>query len=226
MLVLKVIPHYPSVSPSRGGCETYIADLARRLPDPRSPKFVHHSVEALLTQHVYQLLGGYVDCNDANTLRHDPIFKLLLDRLPETGAPLASQPTLSRFENRVSRTELYRMARVGLDLGRVQSTPRKVRPKGTFPVDAVAVPAGGCPWCFAIPVGLSGRSITLSTRNPLRHWKQEKCDKEFFHESILPSGTALERGLRLYFTPSLTSSAIRRDIRIQGGHGGRDFNDA
>ncbi len=34
------------------------------------------------------------------------------DRLPETGAPLASQPTISRFENRVSRTELYRMARV------------------------------------------------------------------------------------------------------------------
>ena len=37
------------------------------------------------------------------------------DRLPETGAPLASQPTISRFENRVSRTELYRMALVLLD---------------------------------------------------------------------------------------------------------------
>jgi Transposase DDE domain group 1 len=48
-------------------------------------------------------------------LRHDPIFKLLLDRLPETGAPLASQPTISRFENRVSRTALYRMALVLVD---------------------------------------------------------------------------------------------------------------
>jgi hypothetical protein len=48
-------------------------------------------------------------------LRHDPIFKLLLGRLPESGPPLASQPTLSRFENRVSRTELYRLARVLVD---------------------------------------------------------------------------------------------------------------
>lgn len=39
----------------------------------------------------------------------------MLDRLPETGAPLASQPTMSRFENRVSRRALSRMARVLLD---------------------------------------------------------------------------------------------------------------
>ena len=56
------------------------------------------------------------DANDANSLRHDPIFKLLLDRLPETGAPLASQPTISRCENRVSRTELYRMALVLVEI--------------------------------------------------------------------------------------------------------------
>jgi DDE family transposase len=60
-------------------------------------------------------VAGYEDANDANTLRDAPIFKLMLDRLPETGDSLASQPTLSRFENRVSRTELSRMARVLLD---------------------------------------------------------------------------------------------------------------
>ena len=59
---------------------------------------------------MFQIAAGYEDANDANTLRDDPIFKLLLDRLPETGSSLASQPTLSRFENRVSRPELYRMA--------------------------------------------------------------------------------------------------------------------
>src|SRR3989442_932867 len=58
------------------------------------------------------MAAGYEDANDADTLRDNPIFKLMRDRLPETGAPLASQPTISRFENRVSRTELYRMARV------------------------------------------------------------------------------------------------------------------
>src|SRR5262249_57199495 len=61
------------------------------------------------------IAAGYEDPNDSNTLRDDPIFKLMLDRLPGSGAPLASQPTMSRCENRVSRTELYRMAVVLLN---------------------------------------------------------------------------------------------------------------
>ena len=59
-----------------------------------------------------QIAAGYEDANDSHTLRDDPIFKLMLDRLPDTGAPFASQPTISRFENRVSRTALSRMALV------------------------------------------------------------------------------------------------------------------
>ena len=90
-------------------------DLAMVLKDPRDPRRVAFTVEDLLKHRVYQIVAGYEAANDANTLRDDPIFKLMLDRLPETGDSLASQPTLSRFENRVSRTELYRMARVLLD---------------------------------------------------------------------------------------------------------------
>ena len=90
-------------------------NLAAVLSDPRDPRRVHFTQRDLLKQRVFQIAAGYEDANDANTLRHDPIFKLLLDRLPETGAPLASQPTLSRFENRVSRTELYRLALVLVD---------------------------------------------------------------------------------------------------------------
>ena len=90
-------------------------DLAAVLSDPRDPRRVNFTQHDLLKQRVFQIAAGYEDANDANTLRHDPIFKLLLDRLPETGAPLASQPTISRFENRVSRTELYRMALVLVD---------------------------------------------------------------------------------------------------------------
>src|SRR5205823_994799 len=89
--------------------------LAAVLKDPRDPRRVHFTLHDLLKQRVLQIAAGYEDANDANTLRHDPIFKLLLDRLPDTGPPLASQPTLSRFENHVSRTELYRMARVLVD---------------------------------------------------------------------------------------------------------------
>src|SRR5499426_2500787 len=89
--------------------------LAAVLKDARDPRRVHFTLHDLLKQRVLQIAAGYEDANDANTLRHDPLFKLLLDRLPETGAPLASQPTISRFENRVSRTELYRLAKVFVD---------------------------------------------------------------------------------------------------------------
>ena len=90
----------------------FTRDLAAVLRDPRDPRRVDFTLHDLLKQRVLQIAAGYEDANDANTLRHDPIFKLLLGRLPESGTPLASQPTLSRFENRVSRTELYRLARV------------------------------------------------------------------------------------------------------------------
>jgi hypothetical protein len=89
--------------------------LAAVLSEPRDPRRIHFTLEDLIKQRVLQIAAGYEDANDSNTLRDDPIFKLLLDRLPETGAPLASQPTMSRLENRVSRTELYRMALVLLE---------------------------------------------------------------------------------------------------------------
>jgi hypothetical protein len=53
---------------------------------------------SLLRQRVFGILAGYEDCNDHDTLRSDPILKMVADRLPKDH-PLASQPTLSRFEN-------------------------------------------------------------------------------------------------------------------------------
>jgi len=89
--------------------------LAAVLSDPRDGRRIHFTPEDLLKQRVWHIAAGYEDANDANTLRDDPILKLMLDRLPETGAPLASQPTISRFENRISRSELSRMALVLLE---------------------------------------------------------------------------------------------------------------
>ena len=89
--------------------------LAAALSDARAARRIRFTPEDLLKQRIFQIAAGYEDANDANTLRHDPLFKLLLDRLPETGAPLASPPPISRFDNRVSRTELYRMALVLMD---------------------------------------------------------------------------------------------------------------
>jgi hypothetical protein len=90
-------------------------DLAAVLSAPRESHRLHFPSEDVRKQRVYQIAAGYEDAHDSNTLRDDPIFTLMRDRLPETGTPLASQPTISRFENRVSRTELSRMARVLLD---------------------------------------------------------------------------------------------------------------
>ncbi len=90
-------------------------DLAAVLRDPRDPRRVNFTIHDLRKQRVLHIAAGSEDANDATTLRHDPIFKLLLNRLPESGPPLASQPTISRVENRVSRTELSRLARVLVD---------------------------------------------------------------------------------------------------------------
>jgi hypothetical protein len=90
--------------------------LASCLRDPRQQGKVRQSKHDLVRQRVYQIAAGYEDCNDADTLAADPVLKVACGRNPETGHDLASQPTLSRFENAVSPTELYRMAEVFLDL--------------------------------------------------------------------------------------------------------------
>src|ERR1700736_6679140 len=82
-----------------------LADLAPRLGDPRSPKFVRHSVEALLTQEVYALLAGYPDSNDADELRDDALFQILADVHPDAERPLASGSTLARFQYAYTRRQ-------------------------------------------------------------------------------------------------------------------------
>ncbi len=74
----------------------FLHDLAGRLPDPRSPQHILHTQEAILTQQVYQILAGYPDCNDAQKLRHDPLFQTLADVSPDDDQPLASRSTLNR----------------------------------------------------------------------------------------------------------------------------------
>jgi hypothetical protein len=83
--------------------------LAACLVEGRQAAKIKHSIEDLLRQRIYGLASGYADVNDAARLAHDPIFKLLLDRSPITGAELSSQPTLSRFENSVGARQNYRL---------------------------------------------------------------------------------------------------------------------
>jgi Transposase DDE domain group 1 len=86
-------------------CAAFAACLPewRRRPGP-------HSLETLVRQRVYQIACGYADQDDADTLRHDPLLKLVCGRPPASGPALASQPTFSRLENAVPRQACYRLA--------------------------------------------------------------------------------------------------------------------
>ena len=83
----------------------------RRPGGRRAPGKIRHTLADLIGQRVFGIACGHPDGNDADHLADDPIHKLLLGRDPVSGAPLASQPTISRFENGARRTVLYRMGR-------------------------------------------------------------------------------------------------------------------
>jgi hypothetical protein len=85
--------------------------LSQAFRDPRHPAYITHSLQTLFAQRTYQIACAYVDGNDANALRTDPLFKLGLERRPlDEAADLASAATFSRLENAASPRALYRMA--------------------------------------------------------------------------------------------------------------------
>src|SRR5437899_4246273 len=83
--------------------------LAACIPEWRRGPVVH-SLATLARQRILQIACDYADQNDATTLRSDPLLKLVCGRLPESGADLASQPTLSRLENAVDRHAVEALA--------------------------------------------------------------------------------------------------------------------
>ncbi len=89
--------------------------VAAALHDRRDPTLTRQSLLSMVRQRIFGILADYEDQNDHDTLRSDPVFKLIADRLPD-GPDLASQPTLSRFENAVSIADLWRLRDVLVDL--------------------------------------------------------------------------------------------------------------
>ena len=84
------------------------------LTDRRHVGYLGHSFLEMTRMRVYGILADYPDQNDHDVLRSDPIFKLICDR-PLKGADLASQPTLSRFENAIDTGSFFRLRDVLLD---------------------------------------------------------------------------------------------------------------
>ncbi len=93
----------------------FTEQFAAALKDLRDPELVQQSLLSMVRQRIYGILADYEDQNDHDTLRSDPVFKMIADRLPG-GPNLASQPTLSRFENAVSIPDLWRLRDVFVDL--------------------------------------------------------------------------------------------------------------
>ncbi len=90
-----------------------IGRLAEAIHDGRYPSSIEHSVVDLPRQRIYQSACGYVDGNDANSLRRDPVFKLALGRAPlDEVTALASGATFLRLENSLSCQGIYRLAPV------------------------------------------------------------------------------------------------------------------
>jgi len=83
--------------------------LASCMVDPRDPAKVQHSLADIIRFRIMMIAAGY-EGNDAASLRHDPSFKIALERNPEPGAALCSQPTISRMENLPDTRALIRMS--------------------------------------------------------------------------------------------------------------------
>jgi hypothetical protein len=89
--------------------------LAALVPDRRDPARITHTLADLIRARILAIACGYEDCNDLDRLRIDPAFKLACGRLPDSGADLASQPTLSRLENAPSLRDAIRLTYALID---------------------------------------------------------------------------------------------------------------
>ena len=80
-----------------------VETFSKLIPDYRHHLRTVHSMNKLLKQRVYMLIQGYEDTNDVFHLQNDPLFK----DVPE--GDLASQPTLSRFENGIEKRTVFEL---------------------------------------------------------------------------------------------------------------------
>jgi Transposase DDE domain group 1 len=92
----------------------FTEQFANALSDVRDVELIDHTMLEMVRARVYGVLADYEDQNDHDTLRHDPLFKVLADRAPDD-SPLASQPTLSRFENSLTIASLRSVRDVFID---------------------------------------------------------------------------------------------------------------
>src|SRR5450755_2297961 len=89
--------------------------LADAMPDRRDASRIRHEMFEMVMARVCAIACGHKDAIDLDRLRHDPLMKVAVGRCPQSGAPLASQSTISRLENAPRKMEAARLAAALLD---------------------------------------------------------------------------------------------------------------
>jgi Transposase DDE domain group 1 len=110
---------------------------AAAIPDPRDPERIRHGLRDMLAQRLYGLCCGYEDLNDHQTLRDDVLMQTAVGR----DQALASAPTFSRLENRVTRAQAWSLHAVLID--QFIAGHRKPPEQLVLDIDASDVPLHG-----------------------------------------------------------------------------------
>jgi hypothetical protein len=202
--------------------------LTDAIVDTRHQSYVRHDIKSLLAQRIFQIACGYEDADDADDLRTDPGFKASCGRLPSE-ADLASQPTMSRFENTLTSKDIHRIAGVLIDqfISSYDTPPEAI----ILDIDDTDDPTHGAQqlslfngyhdeYCYMplfIFEGMSGRLITGILRPGKRPTGKEvrSIIKRIVNRirTVWPSVGILVRGDSHYATPELYAWSGSHDVQ-------------
>jgi hypothetical protein len=144
--------------------------LAAAMPDRRDPERVRHAMLEMVMARASAIACGYEDAIDLDRLRHDPLMKVAVGRCPASGAPLASQSTISRLENAPSKTEAARLSAALLDQFGTSVKPGKLE---VLDIDDTFCAAhGGQQLATRITTSVVLRRCTSITWRAARRWRR------------------------------------------------------
>jgi hypothetical protein len=192
--------------------------LGSCLVDRREQRKVEHEYLEILRQRVFAIAAGYPDGNDAAVLADDPIMKEVCGRRGLSGAALATQATISRFENAVTGRELVGMARAFerfvVDRHAKRLRGRRVR-RITIDLDPTEDRAYG-QQAFAFFNGYYKNFCFLPQLGFLSF--DDEPDQHLFHARLRPGNSTGWRAvfpLLLRIVPYLRSQFPRAKIRVR-----------
>ncbi len=203
------------------------ASLAARLADGRQRSKVKHTIEEMLRQRLFAIACGYADGSGAARLADDPVAKLLAGRDPAAGEALASQPTLSRFENAARPRELLGLSEALADAV-VERHRKRLKGKArriTIDMDPTVDPTHGGQqptlfngfydtWCYLPLAGF----LTFD----------DEPEQYLFCYALRPGGAVAKRGLlavlrRLLPRLRRAFPGAKVRIRLDGGFSGPEL---